>query len=139
MIAQHHAIPINFATYKTIPYPVLKVLEVQTKLWELGWEVKNRETSQGGLVLSIQAVTTNATDWVTCEQQKSHFSQSEAETAKMETPADCLLRTCFLEGNFLLCVLTWWKGYRSLWGFFFFFFFEESLTALLSLYKLFHL
>ena len=103
--------------------------------------MKNQERSQGGLVSSIQAVTTNATDWVTCEQQKSHFSQWEAETAKMETPGDCLLRARFLEGNFLLCVLTWRKGYGSLRGFFFFFFFffEESLTALLSLYKLFHL
>ena len=34
----------------------------------------------------------------------------------METPADCLLRTCFLEGTFLLHVLTWWRGYGSLWG-----------------------
>ena len=127
------------ATHKTIPYPVLKVLKVQTKPWELGWEVKNQE-SQGGLVLSIQAVITNTTDWGACEQQKSHFSLLEAETAKMETPADCLLRTCFLEGTFLLHVLTWWKRYGSLWGLLFIYLFiEESLTALLSLYKLFHL
>lgn len=85
--------------------------------------MKNQERSQGGLVSSIQAVTTNTTGRLTCEQQKSHFSPLEAETAKRETPADCLLRTCFLEGNFLLCVLTWGKGYGSLWGLFFFFFF----------------
>ena len=61
-IIPYDAIPINLATHKTIPYPVLKVLKVQTKPWELGWEVKNQE-SQGGLVLSIQAVITNTTDW----------------------------------------------------------------------------
>lgn len=122
MIIQYDAIPINFATYKTIPYPVLKVLKVQTKLWELGWEVKNQE-SQGGLVSSIQTVITDTTDWGACEQQKSHFSLPEAETAKRETPADCLLRTYFLEGTFLLHVLTWGKGYGSPWGLLFIYLF----------------
>lgn len=96
VIVQHDAIPVNFTTCKTIPHIVLKGLEVQSKLWELRWEVGNQKSRR-----TCQFIPAAITGYLTSSSlhiTEIHFSGFWRLRSPRSGPQQTrlLVRTCLL-------------------------------------------